>query len=115
MAGVMKTHKRLSVALGVTPETLSRLLKENPRLDVAVSLGDDLVNGKVIQTLADIAEKGDIGAIKYWLNNRVLNEWADRSKQEIEAKISTLDKLVDTLENTYEPIKESTEPIEQKS
>ena len=112
----MKTHRRLAAILNITEEHICRLQTSDPKFGLAISQGDDYVNGKIIDKLSSIAvDNGDLGAIKYWLNNRVLNEWADRSKQEIEAKISTLDKLVDTLENTYEPIKESTEPIEQKS
>jgi len=116
LAGIMGKQGRLAGILNCSKQYISYLKDADPKFAQAIDEGKDKADGEVIFALHENAVRyKDTNAQKYYLNNHLKEEYADRSKQEIEAKISTLDKLVDTLENTYEPIKESTEPIEQKS
>jgi hypothetical protein len=53
--------------------------------------------------LIENATKGkDSQAMKYWLNNRAKDEFAERTKAELDAKVSVIEQIVDDIDDTFD-------------
>lgn len=93
------TQKRLADFLNVDQDTISRHKERDPLFAEAIARGKRRITKPVTDALISIAtNKGDLGAMKYLLNNMEPEEWAEKSKQEIEAKVTGLKSVLDDLE-----------------
>lgn len=93
-----KTRSRLAILLGVHRNTIMNTEKENPVFCAAMHDGFNESVKPVIEALYKKAKEGEIGHIKYVLNNVAADEWSERSKVEQKIDISTPEKILEDLE-----------------
>lgn len=98
-----KTRRRLAILLGVHYNTITNTEKDNPEFCEAMNAGFNESVKPVIEALYKKAKEGEIGHIKYVLNNVAADEWSERSKVEQKIDISTPEKILEDLEKD-EPI-----------
>jgi hypothetical protein len=103
LAGVMGTQKRLAAVLDCAEQYISYLKARDAKFALACDLGKDFANGEVISSLYENCTKHkDTSAQKYWLSNNLRDEYADRSKLEVEAKVSVIEQIVDDIDDTFD-------------
>jgi len=81
------TQKQIALSLGMGESTFYEKVERFPEFLEAIQVGK--ANGIIVITnaLFQKAKDGDTPAIKYYLNNRSSEEWADRKEVDLTAKI----------------------------
>lgn len=72
------TNDQIAYSIGHAPSTLYAKKKMNSELSEAISRGKAKGIATLTNSLFNKAKSGDIGAIKYFLNNRDRENWQER-------------------------------------
>jgi hypothetical protein len=113
ISGIQGTQKALASILNCVEGRITQLKNSDPKFAEALEIGAEYANSKVKHALfLNATKEKDTAAMRFWLTNRCKNEFAELSKQEINAKVSTIDELVNEMTNKYEaPIEKQAEKI----
>ena len=103
-----KTRRNLAILLGVHYNTITNTEKDNPEFCEAMNAGFADSVKPVIEALYKKAQEGEIGHIKYVLNNVASDEWSEKSKVENTIKGITHESILQEIENA----KSDTKPTE---
>lgn len=85
------TRPQIANNLGISTRTLQNKISEIPELVSAMDAGKDEGIRIVANELFKKCKQGDVGAIKYYLNNRDKDNWRDRVIQTHEGSLALTD------------------------
>ena len=86
LAASGKNQEQVAAALGVSGDTLYRRKQEDPAIEKALRDGYAEANGKVENTLYQMATSGTcVAATIYWLKCRCPEKWSDRQRVDLTA------------------------------
>lgn len=98
--GILGTQNRLAAVLNCTHVYVSHLKEQDPKFRMAIELGKDYADGQVINALFENCVKyKDTSAIKFYLGNKCKDEFAERSK--VDLNVKSIDEVVNELSNSY--------------
>lgn len=73
--------EQIALALGISKRTLFRYIENNPEIDEAYHAGKAKGHGKIANKLFELAEKGNLGAIVFYL--KAACGWRENQNLEI--------------------------------
>lgn len=114
--GIQGTQEAVASILNISAPHLTQIKKADPKFAEALELGAEYANSQVKHALYKNATINmDVAAQRFWLTNRCKAEFAELSKQEINAKVNTIDELVNSMTNKYDvPVVEQADKIADK-
>ena len=91
------TDEQISKNMCVGTRTLYEWKQKFPQISQALKRGKEVVDIQVENALLELALKGNITAIIFWLKNRRPDKWRDKVEAETNVNIEDLSPLADLL------------------